>query len=68
MSDDYLIIMADENGHKINITEKSTRPVIYNAALVKEILDFYGIDESCSSYSEVEYIEGHENTVALKMK
>ena len=34
----------------------------------KEILDFYGIDESCSSYSEVEYIEGHENTVALKMK
>lgn len=68
MSDDYLIIMADENGHKINKTEKSTRAVIYNAALVKEILDFYGIDESCSSYSEVETIEGFENAVALKMR
>lgn len=68
MADEYLIIMTDENGHKINTSDKSSRAVIYNATIVKEILDFYKIEESCSSYSEVEKIEGFENAVALKMK
>lgn len=62
----YLVILADNNGHKLNITGK--RAVIYNAMLVKEIIKFYDIQESCSSFNEIETVEGLENAVAIKIR
>ena len=62
----YLVILADNKGHKLNITGK--RAVIYNAMLVKEIREFYNIQESCSSYNEIETVEGIENAVAIKIR
>ena len=62
----YLVILADNKGHKLNITGK--RAVIYNAMLVKEIREFYNIQESCSSYNEIETVEGLENAVAIKIR
>ena len=62
----YLVILADNKGHKLNITGK--RAVIYNAMLVKEIREFYNIQESCSSYNVIETVEGLENAVAIKIR
>lgn len=62
----YLVILADNKGHKLNITGK--RAVIYNAMLVKEIREFYNIQESCSSYNEIETVEGLEKAVAIKIR
>ena len=62
----YLVILADNKGHKLNITGK--RAVIYNAMLLKEIREFYNIQESCSSYNEIETVEGLENAVAIKIR
>jgi hypothetical protein len=45
--------------------------VIYNAPLIKEILDFFKIpydERFCKTFSEIEEIEGMENAVALKMQ
>ena len=36
--------------------------------LVKEIREFYNIQESCSSYNEIETVEGLENAVAIKIR
>lgn len=66
LDNNYLVISADKNGHKLNITGK--RAVIYNAMLVKEIIKFYDIQDSCSSYNEIETVEGLENAVAIKLR
>ena len=66
LDSNYLVISADKNAHKLNVMGK--RAVIYNAMLVKEIINFYDIQESCSSYNEIETIEGLENAVAIKIR
>ena len=66
LDNDYLVISADNNGHNLNFTGK--RAVIYNASLVSEIRKFYDIQDSCSSYNEIETVDGLENAVAIKMR
>lgn len=66
LDNNYLVISADKDGHKLNVTGK--RAVIYNASLVNEIRNYYDIQESCSSYNEIETVEGLENAVAIKIR
>ena len=67
----YLVISASENEDGFSLKDMNKSRVIYNAPLIKEILDFFKIpyDESfCKTFSEIEEIEGMENAVALKMQ
>lgn len=66
LDNNYLVISADKNGHNLNFTGK--RAVIYNASLVNEIRNYYDIQESCSSYNEIESVEGIDNAIAVRIK
>lgn len=67
---DYLIIMSSEN-EGFTLRDMNKQKVIYNAPLIKETLDRFGIqydDRYCKTFSEIEEIEGKTDVIALKMK
>ncbi|MBQ3564417.1 MAG: hypothetical protein IJA21_07445, partial [Clostridia bacterium] len=72
-ADDNLVLISateDEKGSNI-IKSMLTRKVIYNANLVKEILEHFEIDykgKNCFTFNEIEAVEGIENAVAVKIK
>ena len=72
-ADDNLVLISateDEKGSNI-IKSMLTRKVIYNANLVKEILEHFEIDnkgKKCFTFNEIEAVEGIENAVAVKIK
>ncbi len=67
---EYLILIgSDEDGFLLR--NMNTQKVIYNASLIREILNAYGIDyteDLCRTFSEVEEIQDMPNAIALKMK
>lgn len=68
--EDYLIIMPSEGDNGFTLKNMSQQKVIYNAPLIKEILEQYSIaydDKFCKTFSEVEAVENCENTIAVKM-
>ena len=66
---DYLILLPDdENGYSLKTIGKQS--VIYNSALIKEILDYFNIDYSkniCMTFSELEKVDGNNMAVAIRM-
>lgn len=68
-ADEYMLISAVEDGFALKTMAK--RKVIYNASLVKEILDHYSIEyenQTCFTFADIDTVEGEENTIAVKMK
>lgn len=67
---DYLILIgSNEEGFLLRNMNK--HKVIYNASLIREILDAYGIDyteDLCRTFSDVEEIQDMPDAIALKMK
>ena len=67
---DYLVITAEENG-KFTLKNMSRSQVIYNAPLIREILEHFGIDYSedfCEIFSKIEKVDGQGNAISIKMK
>ena len=66
----YLIVIPSED-EGFGLRNMNKQKVIYNAPLIKEILDYFNIlynDCFCKTYSDIEEVEGKENVVALKMQ
>ena len=66
----YLIVIPSED-EGFGLRNMNKQKVIYNAPLIKEILDYFNIlynDRFCKTYSDIEEVEGKENVVALKMQ
>ena len=71
--DNLLILLSvneDEDGANL-IKSMGTRKVIYNAKLIKEILEHFKIDyKSKTSFTinDIESVDGIENAIAVKIK
>ena len=67
----YLVISSGKNEDGFSLKDMNKSRVIYNAPLIKEILNFFKIpydERFCKTFSEIEEIEGMKNAVALKMQ
>lgn len=71
--DNLLILLSvneDEDGANL-IKSMGTRKVIYNAKLVKEILEHFKIDyksKTSFTFNDIEAVDGIENAIAVKIK
>ncbi len=72
-TDEYLILISvkeDDDGANI-IKNMSDRKVIYNATLIKEILEHFDIDykaQTSFTFNNIETVEGINNAIAVKIK
>lgn len=69
MSDEYLIILAENNG-RYKLKDTKNQKVIYNANLIVEILTHFNIEYDehfCKTFSSIEEVENTKNAVAIKM-
>ena len=71
--DNLLILLSvneDEDGANL-IKSMGTRKVIYNAKLIKEILEHFKIDyksKTSFTFNDIESVDGIENAIAVKIK
>ena len=71
--DNLLILLSvneDEDGANL-IKSMGTRKVIYNAKLIKEILEHFKIDyksKASFTFNEIEAVDGIDNAIAVKIK
>lgn len=72
-TDEYLILISvkeDEDGANA-IKTMNKRKVIYNATLIKEILEYFNIDykaQTSLTFNNIEAVDGIENAIAVKIK
>lgn len=67
--DEYLVITSSSDGNLVK--EMGAKKVIYNAELVKDILNHFNIDfseQSCFTFSEFDFVEEMENSIAVKIR
>ncbi len=71
--DNLLILLSvneDEDGANL-IKSMGTRKVIYNAKLIKEILEHFKIDyksKTSFTFNDIEAVNGIDNAIAVKIK
>lgn len=71
--DNLLILLSvneDEDGANL-IKSMGTRKVIYNAKLIKEILEHFKIDynsKTSFTFNDIEAVDGIDNAIAVKIK
>ena len=71
--DNLLILLSvneDEDGANL-IKSMGTRKVIYNAKLIKEILENFKIDynsKTSFTFNDIEAVDGIDNAIAVKIK
>lgn len=69
-SEEYIAVGATlpNNNNQLNVKKEEKKCFIYSAGIVSEITNKYGLDFSnrtSITFSEVDYIEADENTIAI---